>query len=188
MLSIIQDANIVVASDVCRDLVLYDTPSHNPFRELIPMTHAFPVLLEIIVANSALRMSNAHQQPLSVDFMNSLQSNSDNLSVVQHAKSHKDALVAQHKALYLLQLALTGKSSVHTDVTLAVVLLFIEFELLLDSGRDNWAAHINGARTIIEKLCGSDVWTQVFMSPLRSCLISNCLMYVHMEGTRKICF
>lgn len=71
------------------------------------------------------------------------------------------------------------------DITLAVVLLFIEFELI-DSGRDNWRYRINGARTIIETLCRSHVSTQTAMSPLRSCLISNCLVYVGTFDSKHI--
>ena len=52
----------LVASDVCRNLVLYDTPHLNPFRELIPLTRQDPILLQIIVANSALHMFNASQK------------------------------------------------------------------------------------------------------------------------------
>lgn len=147
------------------------------------MTQGFPVLLEIIIANSALRMSNAYQQPIPLDTMALSKPGSANLFANQQTKAHNDALVAKHRGLYLLQLALTGKSSIDTDVTLAVVLLFIEFELL-DSGRDDWACHISGARTIIERLCGPDVWTEPPMSPLRSWLISNCLMYVQIPNSQ----
>lgn len=67
--------------------------------------------------------------------------------------------------------------SMDVDVTLAVVLLFIEFELI-DSGRDNWRYHVDGARTMIETLCQPKISAQTTMSPLRSCLVSNCLVYV----------
>lgn len=90
-------------------------------------------------------------------------------------KAYQDSLAAKYKALYLLQTVLTSKASQDIDVTLAVVLLFIEFELL-ESGRDNWAHHINGARTIIERLCGPALVSQTLMTPLRSFLISNCLV------------
>jgi hypothetical protein len=165
---------IVVASDVCRDLVLYDIPKHNPFRQLIPLAHQHPILLQIIIANSALHMSNACQK----SFLLGSSSPDSSSSVKQLPDSYNDALAAKQKALYLLQSALTSIASVDVDVTLAVVLLFIEFELI-DSGRDNWRYHINGARTIIETLCGSNITTQTDMSPLRSCLISNCLVYVN---------
>ena len=98
-------------------------------------------------------------------------------SAIHQTESYNDPLLAKQRAFHLLKSALTSIVSVDIDVILAVVLLFIEFELI-DSGRDNWRHHINGARMIIEKLCGSHISTQTAMNPLRSCLISNCLMYV----------
>ena len=176
---------IIVATDVCRDLVLYDIPKHNLFRELIPLAHQHPALLQIIIANSALHMSNACQKSLVLDttafFLRHptslLGSPCSSSSAIQQPESYNDALAAKQRALHLLKSALTSIASVDIDVILAVVLLFIEFELI-DSGRDNWRYHLNGARTIIERLCGSNISTQIAMSPLRSCLISNCLVYV----------
>ncbi|KAL9620364.1 MAG: hypothetical protein Q9160_005064 [Pyrenula sp. 1 TL-2023] len=163
------------ASDVCRDLVLYDIPKYNPFRELIPLTHRYPVLLQIIIANSALHMSNACQKPLILDTIafpvchrTSLPgSPRSSSSVVQQPGFYHDALAAKQQALYLLKSALNTIATADTDVILAVVLLFVEFELL-DTGRDNWRHHINGARTIIETLYGSNISMQGAMSPLRS--------------------
>jgi len=60
---------------------------------------------------------------------------------------------------------------------LAVILLFVEFELL-NSGREDWIHHIDGARKIIKKLCGSNVIPARTISPLRRCLVSNCLVYM----------
>ncbi|KAI9742851.1 MAG: hypothetical protein M1818_003580 [Claussenomyces sp. TS43310] len=147
------------ASDVCGDFVLYDMPKHNPFRELIPLTHQHPVLLHIIIANSALHMSNACQKSFALDaagfplrHRTSLPgSPCSSSSAMQQLEYHNDALAAKQRALHLLKTALTSISSADIDVTLAVVLLFIEFELI-DSGRDNWRYHINGARSIIATL------------------------------------
>jgi hypothetical protein len=179
------DVHIIVASNVCGDFVLYDIPKHNPFRELIPLTHQHPILLQIIVANAALHMSNACQKSLLLSTTPSPLRHraalptppSSSSSAIQQSESYNDALAAKQHALHLLKSALTRITSVDIDVTLAVVLLFIEFELI-DSGRDNWRHHINGARTIIETLCRSHISAQNVMSPLRSCLISNCLVYV----------
>ncbi|KAF2489033.1 hypothetical protein BU16DRAFT_496889, partial [Lophium mytilinum] len=188
---LIQDVNhasrkylFYFASDVCRDLVLYDIPENNPFRELIPLTHKHPVLLQIIIANSALHMSNACQKSSASDTAafplgprtSLLGSPCSSSSVIRQTTSYNDALAAKQQALRLLASALTSIASVDTDVILAVVLLFIECELI-DSGRDNWRYHTNGAKTIIERVCGPNVSTQTAMSPLRSCLISNCLVF-----------
>ena len=155
-----------VASDVCKDLVLYDVPMYNPFRQLIPLSVEHPALLQIIVANSALHMSNTCRR--------SLDSDSTCTSELQ-AGSYSDALMAKQRALCLLMAALADSDSLDVDVTLAVVLLFIEFELI-DSGRDQWRYHISGARKLIQRLLGPEVTTRHSMSPLRGCLISNCVV------------
>lgn len=168
-----------VASDVCKDLVLYDNKD-NRFREIIPLTHEYPVLLHIIVANSAIRMSHTNLKLVDSHVATPLDKSSTALrhsSSVAHPRARSHALGAKQRALYLLQTILTGDVPMDPDVTLAVVLLFVEFELL-DSGRDNWTYHINGARNIIEKLCGSGELQKTPMGPLRRFLISNCLVYI----------
>jgi hypothetical protein len=184
-------ACVSVASEVCKDLVIYDVPKHNPFYDLIPLTKQHEILLHIIIANSALHMSNASQKLLISDTTafpvqycpNTLGSSS--FSTIQRPKSYRDALVAKQRALHLLNSALNDMPPADIDVTLAVVLLFIEFELI-DSGKDNWRWHINGARTIIDILCGSNKLAHTAMSSLRSCLISNCLVYVGLLDPKNV--
>lgn len=86
-----------------------------------------------------------------------------------------DALRAKQQALCLLKSALEDMASADVDVILAVVLLLIGFELI-DSGRGSWIFHINGARMIIEKLIASGPGMETALSPLRSWLVSNCLV------------
>ncbi|KAI8722962.1 hypothetical protein NCS52_00150800 [Fusarium sp. LHS14.1] len=172
------------ASDVCRDLVVYDIPNHNPFRELIPMAYQHPMLLQAIIASSALHMSNAFQRSSRSSSisttMTSTQSSTSSLSIAPsmapHPEAFHDALRAKQQALCLLKSALEDMASANVDVILAVVLLLVGFELI-DSGRGSWIFHINGARSIIEKLLASGPETENPLSPLRSWLVSNCLVY-----------
>ena len=76
-------------------------------------------------------------------------------------------------------------SSADIDVTLALVLLFVEFELI-DSGKDNWRWHINGARKIIDTLGTSNRSAHTAISSLRSCLISKCFVYVGVLTPKKV--
>ncbi|CAG9950349.1 unnamed protein product [Clonostachys rosea f. rosea IK726] len=85
-------------------------------------------------------------------------------------------LLAKQQALCLLKSALEDIASADVDVILAVVLLLVGFELI-DSGRGNWIFHIHGARIIIEKLIAFTLATETALSPLRSWLVSNCLVY-----------
>ncbi|KAK9235252.1 fungal-specific transcription factor domain-containing protein [Lipomyces kononenkoae] len=175
------------ASDVCRDLVLYDIPKHNPFRLLIPMAYQQPILLQTIIASSALHMSNACQRSSRSSsiftMIASTQSSTSLLSslsigpcMTSRPETFHDALRAKQQALCLLKSALEDMASADVDVILAVVLLLIGFELI-DSGRGSWIFHINGARIIIEKLIASAPATETALSPLRSWLVSNCLVY-----------
>ncbi len=178
-------ADFTVASDVCRDLVLYDSPKHNPFRELIPLAHQSSALLQVIIANAALHMSNACHKSLVLKTATPPPRHHTSTKGSPRSKScatqspgpYKDALAAKQRALHLLKSALADLASTDIDATLAVVLLLVDFELI-DSGQDNWRHHINGARTIIEICLGSNATTCTAMSPLRSSLISNYLVYV----------
>lgn len=163
-----------VASDVCQDLVLYDRLEDNHFRELIPLAHHHPVLLHIIIANSAMRMSHIQQRMVEPHATMSLDT-SPTTPRLSSSPSASYALEAKYRSLSLLCTILSGNDTVHPDITLAVVLLFIELELL-DSGRDNWTHHINGARRIIEKLCDTNALREQPMTSLRKFLISNCLV------------
>lgn len=148
------------------------------------MTQAHPMLLHIIVANAALHMSNAGHRgtgfeafEISTGCDRQLERPPESRwSLMRRHEPHRDALAAKQRALCSLREALTDVNTVHTDVTLATVLLFTEFELL-DSGRDTWKHHINGARKIIAALWRPELSGHMAMSPLRSCLISTCLVY-----------
>ena len=175
-----------VARDVCRDLVLYDIPKHNPFRELIPMAYQQPILLQTIIASSALHMSNACQRSSrSSSIFTTIASTQSSTSLLSslpigpcmtsRPETFHDALRAKQQALCLLKSALEDMASADVDVILAVVLLLIGFELI-DSGRGSWIFHINGARIIIEKLIASALATETALSPLRRWLVSNCLV------------
>ncbi|CAI6091417.1 unnamed protein product [Clonostachys chloroleuca] len=96
--------------------------------------------------------------------------------MTSHPEAFHDALRAKQQALCLLKSALEDMASVDIDVILAVVLLLVGFELI-DSGRGSWIFHIHGARMIIEKLIASTLATETALSPLRSWLVSNCLVY-----------
>jgi hypothetical protein len=107
-----------------------------------------------------------------------LQSNDRGSKISLHCPSFEksgtylDALTAKHRALNMLRNALIDKPTTDSDVILAVMILFVELELL-DSDQDNWKHHIEGARTIIAGLCKPQLLEKLPTSPLRSCLISN---------------
>ncbi|KAI4723782.1 hypothetical protein E4T49_08491 [Aureobasidium sp. EXF-10728] len=155
-------------SDVCPNLVLYDGPLQNPFRELIPLTHQNPILLQIVIANSALHMSNASQRS-----SRSLDSNVRAcLQTCNHESTGRlrDALVAKQRALVMLNHALANPNYSTIDIILAVMVLFIEFELM-DSGRNDWRHHIEGVRAMIKAICDTDPWDRLTVGSVRACLV-----------------
>ncbi|PVH81605.1 hypothetical protein DL98DRAFT_416313 [Cadophora sp. DSE1049] len=174
------------ASDVCKDLVLYDKPGNNDFRELIPLTRDHPVLLDVMIANAALHMSNAYQKSaaLTPPFRPALASpgsgfasrTDSKLTFTQQSRAYKDSLAAEQRALGLLMSALSDEAALNVDVALAVILLLIECELI-DSGRNTWRYHVVGARSLIEKLCQQGISKGGVGSSFRSSLISNCLIF-----------
>jgi hypothetical protein len=122
-----------VASEVCKDLVLHDTLGHNPFRDFIAMSYDHPALLHIIIANSALHMSNAAQKyptPSTSGFASPPNLLGLAIGVIEQSKFYIDAMTAKQQALGLLRCALLDLDTVNIDVTLAVIFLFINFDLI----------------------------------------------------------
>jgi hypothetical protein len=152
---------------VCKTLVLHDPSQRNPFRDLIPLTRHYPLLLQIIIANSALHMFNTSRK----HSMRTSQKNT-NPRGQETSRPYLDALAAKSRALNMLRSALTDKTPMDSDIILAAMILFVELELL-DSGKDNWRHHIEGARSIIADLCKPQMLQNLATSPMRTCLISN---------------
>ncbi|KAI1645295.1 fungal-specific transcription factor domain-containing protein [Daldinia loculata] len=127
----------------CQDLIIYDSPRRgaNPFRDLIPISHKYPFLREIIIAASALHFCNAarwHKSPRPA------------------ADSLVDALHARHRAIKSLQDVIEHRKAfgdiqnddAGRDALLAAVLFFVNFALV-DSGKGGWRAHMNFVGTLL---------------------------------------
>ncbi|KAL7934183.1 fungal-specific transcription factor domain-containing protein [Trichoderma chlorosporum] len=154
---------------VCKDLVSNDGPECNPFRSLIPLTRAHPLLQHIIVAASAAHMSNLIRMGLPYpDDGGFIPANRDAAST----KALNDALVAKHTALKLMSSAIQNLDTVNGDVVLAASLFFINVELI-ESGKHGWRAHLEGAAKIMSFLRLTKAWD----SSLRDYLLSDCFIY-----------
>ncbi|TDZ16580.1 Acriflavine sensitivity control protein acr-2 [Colletotrichum orbiculare MAFF 240422] len=149
---------------VCRDLVSWDVPDRNPFRSLVPLTRAHPLLQHIIVAASAAHMSNLSRAV-----------SSDPVADQNARQALTDALVAKHKAFRLLSSAIQEMSSsggVGGDVVLAAVLFFVNVELI-ESGRNGWKPHLEGAGRIMAYLSPAGPADEA----LRDYVMSDCFIY-----------
>ncbi|KAM3454783.1 hypothetical protein MY3296_002761 [Beauveria thailandica] len=154
---------------VCKDLVSHDVPSENPFRSLLPLTKAHPLLQYIIVAASAAHMSNLMKAPLPTIKENRMIASSRH-DASQKALQH--ALVAKHKALLLMRDAVENIDAIGGDVALAAALFFVNVELI-ESGKHGWKAHLEGAgriMSLLEPSASTD-------NTLRNYMLSDCFIY-----------
>ncbi|KUJ21359.1 uncharacterized protein LY89DRAFT_577473 [Mollisia scopiformis] len=186
-----QDARFYIShfnSKVCKDLVIYDLPKQNPFRDLIPLATQHPALLNIIIANSALQLSNASQRSAVMSFNHQLRlmkGSTPHLQISPTSQSstwYKDALIAKQRALGSLSSILNDVGSSDIDVTLGTILLFIEFELT-DFGTKDWRLHMHGAIALINSMKEPYKLKHSNMSSLRRSLISSCLVYDALSST-----
>ncbi|KAL6813205.1 fungal-specific transcription factor domain-containing protein [Trichoderma sp. SZMC 28013] len=155
-------------SRVCKDLVSNDGPECNPFRSLIPLTRAHPLLQHIIVAASAAHMSNLIRMGLPYPDGGFIPANRDAAST----RALNDALVSKHTALKLMSTAIQNLDTINGDVVLAASLFFINVELI-ESGKHGWRAHLEGAAKIMSFLQLTKAWD----SSLRDYLLSDCFIY-----------
>ncbi|KAL8308284.1 hypothetical protein RB593_006550 [Gaeumannomyces tritici] len=119
---------------VARDLVVYDTPNRNPFRNLVPLCQGHAFLRHVVVALAAV-----HQ----VSFLRS--------RGLPFREKLLDALAAKHKAIVLIKDALENLGPHNYGDVLTAVVYLINFDLV-DSGRDSWQAHVVAAGRLIAML------------------------------------
>ncbi|PIG89427.1 hypothetical protein AARAC_003812 [Aspergillus arachidicola] len=179
------------ATTLCEDLVISDVPIENPFRSLIPKCRDHPILLHIIVANAAMHISSMSRSSFDSHIGNiqgqlSESSSTNTLSRTRYstdssASATLDALSAKQKAIHLLKAALDNLSSTDINLIVTVILLFIKLELI-DSGKNAWRAHVEGAMKLISSL---KPFQNDQISPIaliRDRITSDCLRY-HVLGS-----
>lgn len=170
-----------VADRVCKDLVPRDTPEGNPFRELIPLTRGHPMLLQILIATSAIHWSNIfrpyHDIPTSLtDPGGYLQLLRSKDLVTRQALI--DALTAKQKAMSHLREVLDTLDPAGSEVALAAMHFFIKFDLIDVGGSSGqgWKTHLEGARSIIALLNPEDDASKEPSRMLRDRVISDSFM------------
>lgn len=119
---------------VTQDLVVYDIPDRNPFRNLVPLCQRHAFLRHVVVALSAV-----HQ----VSYLRSRGQ--------QFRAKLLDALAAKHKAIVLIKDALENLGPHNYGDVLTAVVYLVNFDLV-DSGRDSWQAHIAAAGRLMAML------------------------------------
>ncbi|EGX95384.1 acriflavine sensitivity control protein [Cordyceps militaris CM01] len=173
------------ANRVCQDLVARDGPGTNPFRELIPLTRKHPLLLNIIVATSALHWANSFSPntPLSAGISDPgyhlAQLRSKDLVSRQAVI---DALTAKQKAMGHLRGVLDTLDPAGSEVTLAAMHFFVKFDLIdLERGNaKSWQAHLTGASNVLALLTTTRP-QEATSRKLRDCVVADCFIY-HILG------
>lgn len=162
---------------LCADMVAFDVPGQNPWRDLVPATASFPFLLKIMLANSALHVYNMSQHSSNLPKQQEQSAGQENRLVLYEtpqSKYYQDALVAKQEALSTLAQFITLVDAKTFDLVLAAILLFVNYDLI-ESGKDQWKPHIEGARKMIGLL--DDVsYHQPVLSRVRIYLLSDFLV------------
>lgn len=160
---------------LCADMVPYDGPG-NPLRDLVPATQSFPYLFHIIIANAAHHVYNISRDqamlkntPLCVGDRRALA-----IYDTPTQNYHRDALEAKQKALKSLAQSITVVTEANFDWLLSTILLFINYDLV-ESGKDQWKIHMEGARKLVSFL-GSSSPRSHQMSRLRISQLSDYLV------------
>lgn len=165
---------------MCKDLVVRDTPESNPFRELLPLTRNHPLLLQILIATSAIHWSNIFRPNYTIPA--GLTDPGGHLSLLRSKdlvtrQALIDALTAKQKAMSHLRGVLDTLDPAGSEVALAAMQLFIKFDLIdLDkSDGQSWKAHLEAATSIMA-LLSPDSSTSSSSRMLRDRVISDCFM------------
>ncbi|KAK7429880.1 hypothetical protein QQZ08_003501 [Neonectria magnoliae] len=174
------------ADRVCKDLVVRDTPESNPFRELLPLTRNHPLLLQILIATSAIHWSNIFRPNHTIPA--GLTDPGGHLALLRSKdlvtrQALIDALTAKQKAMSHLRVVLETLDPAGSEVALAAMHFFIKFDLIdLDkSDNQSWKAHLEGATSIMA-LLSPDSSTNASSRMLRDRVISDCFIY-HILGS-----
>ncbi|KAG8428819.1 hypothetical protein J3459_002394 [Metarhizium acridum] len=186
---------------VCRDLVARDSPSSNPFRELIPLTNRHPLLLQVLIATSAIHWCNLSRPTISVP--TSLTNPGDYLARLRLRDSSSrqaliHALTAKEKAIAHLRQVMGSLDLAGSEVALAAMHFFVKFDLIDFEQRvvvkkeeeeevekiQGWRTHLEAASIILE-LLPSDSSRHASSRMLRDCVIADCFIY-HILGSTLV--
>ncbi|KAH7380262.1 fungal-specific transcription factor domain-containing protein [Phaeosphaeria sp. MPI-PUGE-AT-0046c] len=175
------------ATQLCDVLVVYDT-GQNPIRDLVPAVSAYPLLLHVMVANSAFHVFNISRNPMgpsAYQAENSLSAGNEMPLVTYNVgplrSSYRDALIAKQQALALLAKSIVSVNEHNIDMILMTILLFVNYALV-ESGRDKWRVHMDGAWRLIQ-LLGEPPYLQKPMSKLRLTILSDFLVFYVLGST-----
>ncbi|RDA89250.1 hypothetical protein CP532_0530 [Ophiocordyceps camponoti-leonardi (nom. inval.)] len=158
---------------LCLDLVPGDDV--NPYRDLLSLTNAYPLLRHTLVAASATHMSNLVRLPIS----HREESQSTCQTVDDTSRwAYRHALSAKLEALSMMRHAIQNINADTGDVVLTSVLFLFTLELI-ESGKHGWKAHLQAAIKILSVL--PPVLPRY--EEVRSLMLYDSLVYLVMGST-----
>ena len=157
-----------------------DSPASNPFRELIPLTKKHPLLLQILIATSAIHWANIFRPITAIP--TGLTDPGGYLALLRSKdlvsrQALIDALTAKQKALGHMREVLDTLDPAGSEVALAATHFFIKFDLIDLEKRNGkgWKAHLEGASSILAFLTAENLGNSENRT-LRDCVIADCFM------------
>lgn len=171
---------VLVADRVCVDLVARDTPGGNPFRELIPLSKGHPLLLQILIATSAIHWANIFSPITSIP--NGVSDPGGYFAMLRSKdlvsrQALIDALAAKQKAMGYMREVLGALDPAGSEVALAAVHFFLRWDLIdvNKSDRRSWMSHLEGASSIMALLTPGNPGSAASRL-LRDTVIADCFM------------
>jgi hypothetical protein len=134
--------NIPDSEKISPELVLYDVPSGNPFRSILPIISSSPLLLKGVLAVAARHHLNQAE---------SLTASSSGLELVSRSSpSLYHALYYKQQALLQMRNDLSaGANGPHRHILIAAMNMLVMAEIL-ESGKDTWRIHLNAVQALAE--------------------------------------
>lgn len=155
------------AERVAGDLVVYDVPMCNPFRNALQMCRPHGSILHVIVALSAVHRASLFRS-----------------RGIPTKGPLYDALLAKQTALAHVKNAVTNSKTTQEFVDVLIAVVFLINFGLVDSGRDMWKMHVVAAGRLMTLLQQqSPVVADSSILALRDYVMSDCLTYFILGST-----
>ncbi|KAL5606539.1 uncharacterized protein BROUX77_003732 [Berkeleyomyces rouxiae] len=142
---------------VTKDMVAHDAFNVNPFRGIIPIAMEHPVLMNLLIATSALHISNLYQLPpvglppngpIGDHFM-ALRSNHP-----EAQRTFMDGLAAKQRAIMHMRSVVANSENGSRELAIMAAYFFVNIELI-DFGTGGWRSHLQGGSRLLASLARS---------------------------------
>ncbi|PHH49451.1 Acriflavine sensitivity control protein acr-2 [Ceratocystis fimbriata CBS 114723] len=142
---------------VTKDIVAHDAHDVNPFRDIIPIAMEHPVLMSLLIATSAMHISNMYQPPLTGlplhsslgEYFATLRSNHP-----EARRAFMDGLAAKQRAIMHMRSVVANSDNNNRELAIMAAYFFVNIELI-DFGTGGWRSHLQGGSKLLASLARS---------------------------------